>query len=97
MSELIVAKNQPLSILVAQGNTYFWRSCGRSGAQPCCDGSQRGARSSPVKYNATVSTRAKFCGCNRPKRRPYMTAPISRWIDFSRVFKRDMQCRPKHA
>jgi len=97
MSEPIIANKHSLSMLVEQGNTYFWHSCGRSDAQPCCDGSHQGTRLSPVEYNPTVSTRVNFCGCKKPKRRPYLTATIARWIDFSLVFMRDAQCRPTHA
>lgn len=70
MSEPVVARKHPMSILVDEGNTYFWRSCGRSQNQPFCDGSHKDTEFTPVKYEARLATRASFCACERTSTPP---------------------------
>jgi CDGSH-type Zn-finger protein len=70
MSEPVVAKKHPMSILVEEGKTYFWCSCGRSQNQPFCDGSHKDTDFTPVKYEARLGARASFCACKRTSSPP---------------------------
>lgn len=71
MSEPVIAKRHPISILLEEGKTYFWCSCGRSETQPFCDGSHKQTNYTPVKYKARLATRASFCACKRTHTPPF--------------------------
>ena len=71
MSEAIVAGKHPVSILLEEGKTYFWCSCGRSANQPFCDGSHKETEFTPIKYESELSTRANFCACKRTSTPPF--------------------------
>lgn len=71
MSEPIVAAKHPMSILLEEGKSYFWCSCGRSQKQPFCDGSHKDTGFSPVKYDAPLATRANFCACKQTGTPPF--------------------------
>jgi CDGSH-type Zn-finger protein len=59
----VVARKGPFPVEVEAGKTYFWCACGRSAAQPFCDGSHKGTGLAPQKYEAAESGRLFFCGC----------------------------------
>jgi len=61
--EPVVARKGPFPVEVEAGKTYFWCACGRSAAQPFCDGSHKGTGLAPQKYEAAESGRLFFCGC----------------------------------
>jgi CDGSH-type Zn-finger protein len=63
MSEATIAQKSPYPVEVEAGKSYFWCSCGKSAAQPFCDGSHKGSGMTPVKYEATESKTVYFCGC----------------------------------
>ncbi len=60
-----IARKSPIGVDVEAGKAYFWCSCGRSGNQPFCDGSHKGTDFTPLRYEATESTRVFFCCCKR--------------------------------
>jgi mannose-6-phosphate isomerase-like protein (cupin superfamily)/CDGSH-type Zn-finger protein len=66
-----VAQPKPCLINVRAGRTYFWCSCGRSAAQPFCDGSHQGTDFTPVKFTATGDEEILFCGCKRTHNAPF--------------------------
>lgn len=41
MSDPVVASKTPFPVDVEAGKRYYWRACGKSAKQPCCDGSHR--------------------------------------------------------
>ena len=41
MAEPIPAQKEPYNVTVEAGRRYFWCACGRSAAQPFCDGSHK--------------------------------------------------------
>ena len=71
MSEAIIASKTPFAVSVEAGKTYAWCACGRSQAQPMCDGSHRDTGIKPVLYKATQSETLYFCGCKQTKTSPF--------------------------
>jgi len=63
MSEPVIAQKGPFAVEVKAGESYYWCSCGKSDAQPFCDGSHQGSEFAPVKFEATESKTVYFCGC----------------------------------
>lgn len=70
MSEAVRAADVPYAIDVEGGKSYFWCACGKSAKQPFCDGSHSGTEFTPVKFDATESTKVFFCGCKATKNSP---------------------------
>ena len=58
-------------IAVAEGKTYFWCVCGRSAAQPFCDGSHKDTGLSPLKFTAAKDETLYFCGCKATGNPPF--------------------------
>ncbi len=65
MDKPVVAQNNPYATPVEAGKSYWWCACGRSKAQPFCDGSHKGTGLSPVEYKADRSRTVYFCGCKQ--------------------------------
>lgn len=70
MSEPVTARKTPIPVEVEEGKSYFWCSCGRSAAQPFCDGSHKGTDFLPVKWTASGTKRVFFCCCKRTGDQP---------------------------
>jgi CDGSH-type Zn-finger protein len=70
MGEPIRASDTPYAVEVEAGQSYFWCACGRSKAQPFCDGSHKGTDFTPVKYEAIESEKVFFCGCKCTESQP---------------------------
>ena len=64
------AADAPFGVDVKAGETYFWCACGLSGKQPFCDGSHKTTDLTPLRYEATESSRIFFCGCKATKNQP---------------------------
>lgn len=56
---------------VKAGERYLWCSCGRSRAQPFCDGSHKGTAFLPVLFNARQDEDVIFCGCKHTGTPPF--------------------------
>ena len=65
MDERLVAQKAPYKVVVEAGRTYWWCACGRSAAQPFCDGSHKVTSLTPVKWVAERAGPMWFCGCKR--------------------------------
>src|ERR1700678_2922707 len=66
------APPKPCLVNVRAGRTYFWCSCGRSAAQPFCDGSHKGTAFTPVKFTAAATDEETlFCGCKQTRTAPF--------------------------
>lgn len=65
MDERVVAQKAPFEVAVEAGKAYWWCACGRSAAQPFCDGSHKGTSFTPIKWVAAASEPAWFCGCKQ--------------------------------
>lgn len=70
MSDPITASDSPYPVDVEAGKAYFWCACGRSDTQPFCDGSHKGTDITPIKYQASESSRVFFCGCKQSTDKP---------------------------
>ena len=70
MSKPVRAGDTPIAIDVVEGKAYYWCSCGKSKAQPFCDGSHKDSGFAPVKYEATESKKVFFCACKATKNQP---------------------------
>ena len=46
------AGKSAFSVIVEQGKSYYWCSCGKSSKQPFCDGSHKGTGFKPLIYKA---------------------------------------------
>jgi len=71
VSSPVRAADTPFAVNVEKGKDYWWCACGKSKAQPFCDGTHKveGAFD-PVKYTATESATAYFCGCKSTHHQP---------------------------
>lgn len=63
MNTPTIAQKSPIAAAVEAGKTYYWCSCGKSAAQPFCDGAHQGSGFSPVPYTAEKTGTVYFCGC----------------------------------
>jgi CDGSH-type Zn-finger protein len=70
MAKPIRASDTPFVILVEEGQSYSWCSCGKSEKQPFCDGSHKGSEFSPIRFTATESKKVFLCGCKLTKSQP---------------------------
>ena len=59
-----------LPINVVAGESYWSCACGRSKAQPFCDGSHKGTEFRPQEWKATSNEEFWFCTCKRSQHQP---------------------------
>jgi len=64
----------PIEVAVEFGKTYWWCACGRSKAQPFCDGSHKGTSITPLRYQAAETATKCFCVCKQTSTRPFCDA-----------------------
>ncbi|MGI8603541.1 MAG: CDGSH iron-sulfur domain-containing protein [Verrucomicrobiales bacterium] len=50
---------------------YWWCGCGRSKAQPFCDGSHKGTGLAPHKFTMSEEKTVALCNCKQTKNRPF--------------------------
>jgi len=70
MTEAVIAQKAPYPVEVEAGKTYYWCACGRSKAQPFCDGSHKGTGFTPVAHTPDKAGTVYFCGCKATGNRP---------------------------
>ena len=64
------AGSSPIGIVVEEGKSYFWCTCGKSSKQPFCDGSHKGTEFTPLTYKAEESKKVFFCTCKQTDDQP---------------------------
>jgi CDGSH-type Zn-finger protein len=69
--EAIAAQLSPYQVEVEEGRTYRWCRCGRSSAQPFCDGSHAAVGIEPVVFVATKTETVNLCGCKESGNPPF--------------------------
>lgn len=65
MTTPAIASKTPFAVDVESGKDYYWCSCGKSKAQPFCDGSHQGSSFVPTKFTAEENKTVYFCGCKQ--------------------------------
>jgi len=70
MSEPISPQNSAYPVVIKEGETYHWCSCGRSKSQPYCDGSHQGTDFQPVTFTAGITEVVYLCGCKKTRDAP---------------------------
>ena len=70
MDNPVAAQDSPHETEVEEGKTYAWCACGRSAAQPFCDGSHEGWGFSPLAYKAEKIGTVFFFGCKKTNNQP---------------------------
>ncbi len=70
MTEPVIAQKAPYPVEVEAGKTYYWCACGRSKAQPFCDGSHKGTGLTPVAHTPGKAGTLYFCGCKASRKAP---------------------------
>ena len=63
-------QNQPYSVDVEAGKSYFWCACGMTKTEPFCDGSHCGSGAMPYAYKPKEAGTVYFCGCRESKMPP---------------------------
>ena len=64
------AGSSPIGVVVEEGKSYFWCTCGKSSKQPFCDGSHKGTEFTPLAYKAEESKKVFFCTCKQTDDQP---------------------------
>jgi len=67
----IVAHRKGFYYEIKAGKRYLWCSCGRSKAQPFCDGSHAGTGFLPVAFTPARDEDVIFCGCKHTATAPF--------------------------
>lgn len=70
MSEADMPQKSPYVMEVEPG-TYAWCACGKSDAQPYCDGSHAGTEFTPVIEKIDEKKTVAWCGCKRTNASPF--------------------------
>lgn len=70
MPDPIIPQRVPY-VLPTEPGTYYWCACGRSAAQPFCDGSHKGTGLSPLKIDLATAGRQAWCGCKHSQGKPF--------------------------
>jgi CDGSH-type Zn-finger protein len=68
--EPVSPQKTPIPVEVEAGKNYFWCVCGRSAAQPFCDGSHQGTGFTPMKWTAEETKKVFFCACKKTGGQP---------------------------
>ncbi|UJP05677.1 MAG: CDGSH iron-sulfur domain-containing protein [Nitrosomonas sp.] len=61
----------PIEANLEAGKDYFWCACGRSAAQPFCDGSHKNTKFLPKKFTVTETKKYWLCTCKQTKNAPF--------------------------
>ncbi len=71
MRNVVVARKGPFEVQLQAGKRYFWCTCGRSAAQPFCDGAHKGTGMTPHVFTAREDGTAWLCGCKHTASAPF--------------------------
>jgi CDGSH iron-sulfur domain-containing protein 3 len=70
MADPEIADTKPAVAELAPG-VYFWCACGRSAAQPFCDGTHKGTEFRPVRFEISEVRTVALCRCKRTSSKPF--------------------------
>jgi CDGSH-type Zn-finger protein len=74
MSEPVIAKKGPIVVELEAGKSYWWCTCGKSTAQPFCDGSHQGTDFMPEEVKVEETRKYGLCGCKHSKKGAFCDA-----------------------
>jgi CDGSH-type Zn-finger protein len=66
-----VAQVGPYTVELQAGQEYWYCRCGRSKAQPFCDGSHEGTSFEPLRFVPDQTGAFNLCGCKATDDEPY--------------------------
>ena len=69
--QAIIAATKPIKTDLQPGEKYFWCACGRSSAQPFCDGSHRTTTITPLEITVAEESEVFLCQCKATGNPPY--------------------------
>ncbi|NRB38862.1 MAG: CDGSH iron-sulfur domain-containing protein [Pseudomonadales bacterium] len=67
----IVADGSPAKVSLQAGEQYSFCTCGRSAAQPFCDGSHKTTSLKPLRFTAEKTEDAWLCCCKQTGKAPF--------------------------
>ena len=67
----VIADNKPVSVELEEGEEYHFCTCGRSEAQPFCDGSHVGTGLEPHEFTADEDGEFMLCQCKHTDMPPF--------------------------
>jgi CDGSH-type Zn-finger protein len=70
MTEPIIYQKSPI-VQEAKPGTYWWCACGRSKAQPFCDGSHKGTGLGPKQTVIAEARTVAWCACKHSHQAPF--------------------------
>ena len=70
MSEPKIADKKP-AVMNLEPGEYHWCSCGRSAAQPFCDGSREGTGFEPLVFKVESEKQVALCNCKHTATPPF--------------------------
>ncbi|MFT4938913.1 MAG: CDGSH-type Zn-finger protein [Paraglaciecola sp.] len=81
MTKALIANNKPVKITLQEGKNYFYCTCGRSSAQPFCDGSHKGTGMAPQKVCPDETYEAFLCVCKHSSNQPFCDGSHKEFTD----------------
>jgi CDGSH-type Zn-finger protein len=70
-SKTLIAGKIPETVMLERQKQYVWCSCGRSKAQPFCDGEHRETTIKPLVFQSKFRQQANLCTCKLTANPPY--------------------------
>jgi glutamate synthase domain-containing protein 2/CDGSH-type Zn-finger protein len=70
MSKAKIHARKPIKVQLEAGQ-HHWCACGRSNAQPFCDGAHRGTGIKPLGFSVDAAQEAHLCLCKQTRNPPY--------------------------
>ena len=79
--KVTTAATNPIAVVLEQGKTYWWCSCGLSKSQPFCDGSHKTTALLPEKFIAARSEEVWLCACKQTRKQPFCDGSHKALVD----------------